>query len=125
MVLGHVHPRSDAVGSILTEDLKMDDPLGYEMYDVGSIANDISIDVTKLWRAAGPMDYLRIDYRFDAKTGRRWFLEFNLCCFLGIGGAICLAGREHGISQEDILGHVVEFGLSRQSGDRKHLQWVL
>ena len=35
MILGHVHPRSNAVGQILTEDLKMDDPLGYEMYDIG------------------------------------------------------------------------------------------
>lgn len=125
MVLGHVHPRSNAVGQILTEDLKMDDPLGYEMYDIGPVSKVVLEDAHRLWAAAGPMDYLRMDYRFDPTTGERAFLEFNVCCFLGESGAICLAGSEHGLSQADIVAHVVEFGLRRQSGDRQHLQWVL
>lgn len=125
IMLGIVHPRSNKTGSILTEDLKMDDPLGYRMYDAGSKTDDFFSDVIALWGAAGPMDYLRMDYRYDEFTGQRKFLEFNLCCYLGYSGAICLAGREHGLSQSDILGHAVEFGLRRQAGDRQHLQWIL
>ncbi|CAB3772827.1 hypothetical protein [Paraburkholderia solisilvae] len=125
IMLGFVHPRSDKPGSILTEDLKMNDPLGYEMYDLGGASGDIHDDMMALWAAAGPMDYLRMDYRYDAKTGKRRFLEFNLCCYLGLDGATCVAGADCGLTQSDILGHVVEFGLRRQGGSRKHLKWVL
>jgi D-alanine-D-alanine ligase len=125
MLLGFVHPRSDKPGSILTEDLKMNDPLGYELCDLGEAASGVHADMMALWSAAGPMDYLRMDYRYDPSTGQRWFLEFNLCCYVGVDGAICLAGAEHGLSQSDILGHAVEFGLRRQGGGRQHLQWVL
>lgn len=125
IMLGLVHPRSNQPGNILTEDLKMDDPLGYEVCDLGSTSGAIHADMMKLWAAAGPMDYLRMDYRYDPATGQRSFLEFNLCCYLGVEGAICLAGAQHGLTQSDILGHVVEFGLRRQGGGRQHLKWVL
>lgn len=125
IMLGFVHPRSNKPGNILTEDLKMNDPLGYEMCDLGGTSGDIHTDMMALWSAAGPMDYLRMDYRYDASTGERWFLEFNLCCYLGVDGAICIAGADCGLTQSDILGHVVEFGLRRQGGRRQHLKWVL
>jgi D-alanine-D-alanine ligase len=125
MLLGFVHPRSDKTGAILTEDLKLDDPLGYELYDAGRSKEQFSDDAATLWSAFGPIDYLRIDYRFDPKTGRRVFLEFNICCFIGSSGAICLAGAEKGLTQADILGHVIEYSLRRQSFGRQHLQWVL
>jgi len=125
IALGFVHPRSNKPGNILTEDLKINDPLGYELYDLGSASDDVHADVMALWSAAGPMDYLRMDYRYDPTTGERSFLEFNICCYIGVDGAICIAGADHGLTQSDILGHVVEFGLRRQSGFREHLKWVL
>lgn len=125
IMLGIVHPRSNKPGNILTEDLKMSDPLGYELYDPGATSSDFRTDLLALWSAAGPMDYLRMDYRYDPTTGQRSFLEFNICCYIGAGGAICLAGADHGLTQTDILGHVVEFGLRRQGGRRKHLEWIL
>ena len=91
-MLGLVAPGSDRPGGIITEDLKRDDPLGYAMFDPGPREPRISCaDVDALWRAAGPIDYLRMDYRFDPATGRRVFLEFNICCHIGRSGAICLA----------------------------------
>jgi D-alanine-D-alanine ligase len=125
LLLGFVHPRSDKPGNILTADLKMNDPMGYELRDLSTASNDIHADMMALWSAAGPMDYLRMDYRYDPDTGQRWFLEFNLCCYIGTDGAICIAGAGQGLSQSDILGHVVEFGLRRQRGSRQHLKWVL
>jgi D-alanine-D-alanine ligase len=125
VVLGFVHPASDKPNNILTEDLKRDDPLGYQIYDVGRYEQDFRDDAAALWDAAGPIDYLRIDYRFDPNSGRRVFLEFNICCYIGEAGAICLAAHRWGISQIDLLGHVVEYGLRRQSFGREHLEWVL
>ena len=112
--LGVVRPGSDKAGGIITEDLKRDDPLGYEMFDPGCHGPAFVGDVEALWRAVGPMDYLRLDYRFDPATGKRVFLEFNLCCHIGRSGAICLAARQWGLDQADVLGHVVEFSLQRQ-----------
>lgn len=122
-ILGYVHPRSDKREAILTEDLKMSDPLGYELTSIENRDGFVN-DIHALWRAAAPMDYLRMDYRYDARSGTRLFLEFNICCFLGQEGAICLAASQWHMTQNDVLGHVVEYSLLRQRGRRDHHEWV-
>ncbi len=119
VVLGLVAPGSDRLGGIITEDLKRDDPLGYALFDPGPAAQGFLADVDALWRAVGPIDYFRMDYRFDPAKGRRVFLEFNICCHIGRSGAICLAASQWGLSQADVLGHVVEFSLSRQRREQR------
>ena len=123
IMLGVVRPGSDRAGGIITEDLKRDDPLGYCLFDAGLAQAALRADVAALWDLAGPMDYCRLDYRFDPQTGRRVFLEFNICCHIGRSGAICLAAAEWGLSQADVLGHVVEFSLRRQANQRSS-SWV-
>jgi len=125
MVLGVVHPRSDKAGGIITEDLKRNDPLGYEMFDAGAQAATFGVDVGAMWATLGPMDYYRLDYRFDPETGKRTFLEFNICCYIGRNGAITLAGEQCGLSLPDILGHVMEASLQRQIRVPDVRQWVL
>jgi D-alanine-D-alanine ligase len=124
LLLGYVNPISDKRGNILTEDLKLNDPLGYQRFDVGLSTANFEADARALWSAAGPMDYLRMDYRFDPNTGSRTFLEFNLCCFIGSSGAICMSAAEWGLAQHDVLGHVVEYSLRRQRFGREQLEWV-
>ncbi len=114
LALGIVKPGSDKAGGIITEDLKRDDPLGYEMFEAGPAGAGFTADVQALWDAVGAVDYTRLDYRFDPGTGRRIFLEFNICCHIGRSGAICLAARQWGLDQADVLGHVVEYSLRRQ-----------
>lgn len=126
LVLGLVHSISDKKSHIVTEDLKRDDPLGYAMFEPGSeIAESFRGDAQVLWGALGPMDYLRMDYRFDSRTGRRVFLEFNLCCHIGRSGAICLAAGRLGASQADVIGHVAEFALRRHASRPNRKGWVL
>jgi D-alanine-D-alanine ligase len=129
IMLGIVRPRSDRVGGIITEDLKRDDPLGYEIFEPDAQNPDLlpalGADVSALWSAAGPMDYLRLDYRFDPKSGRRVFLEFNICCHIGRSGAICLAAAQWGLGQADLLGHVVEYSLRRQRPNQEARRWAL
>lgn len=119
IMLGVVEPGSDKVGGIITEDLKRGDPLGYAMFDAGAAEAGLRDDVARLWGATGPIDYLRLDYRFDPKTGQRVFLEFNICCHIGRSSAICLAAAQWGLDQADVLGHVVEFSLQRQAVNRE------
>ncbi len=123
IVLGFVHPRSNKAGGIVTEDLKRSDPLGYELFEAGPLESALRADVAALWMAAGPMDYFRLDYRFDPETGRRVFLEFNICCHIGRSGAICLAASQWGLSQTGLLGHVVEYSLRRQASTQGRQAW--
>lgn len=124
LVLGVVKPGSNKEGGIITEDLKRDDPLGYELYDDGALHGVLAADMRALWDAAGPMDYFRADYRFDPATGQRVFLEFNICCHIGRSGAVCLAASQWGLSQADVLGHVVEYSLKRQAGLKEGGGWA-
>lgn len=124
-VLGFVSPQSDKAGAILTADLKIDDRLGNRLVDVGESATAMHTDVSALWQGLGPIDYFRLDYRWDPETGRRWALEINICCYLGRHGAIGLAGKQWGYERRDILAHVIEHSLNRQSpqsGSPPHLQ---
>jgi D-alanine-D-alanine ligase len=124
IILPLVRPCSNRAGEIVTEDLKRDDPLGYQLFDAGAGYADFAGDAQKLWAAAGPIDYLRLDYRFDEKTGKRIFLEFNICCHIGRSGAICLAAAQHGLSQADLLGHIVEYALRRHRRAVETRKWV-
>ena len=109
VILGYVQPKSDKPGSIITEDLKLHDHLGYQLVSVQDMEQDIACDVRKIWSALGPMDYFRIDYRIDFETGERRILEMNICCHLGKSGSICLAAAEHGYSQEDLLKYIIAY----------------
>ena len=125
LILGHVAPRSDQPGAILTEALKVDDHLGNELIDVGDCAPAMEADVAALWQALGPIDYFRVDYRWDPVTGQRKVLEINICCYLGRQGALAMAGGQWGYSRRDLLAHVVEYSLARQKGARNHCRWIV
>ncbi len=125
LILGHVSPQSDQPGHILTEDLKTDDHLGNRLIEVGAAAAAMAADVAAIWQALGPIDYFRVDYRWDPETGARRILEINICCYLGRQGALAMAGREWGFSRRDLVAHVVEYSLRRQKGMRGQHQWIV
>nr|WP_294506881.1 hypothetical protein [uncultured Rhodopila sp.] len=126
LVLGHVVPRSDKIGNILTADLKTDDRLGNELVDVDdATAAAIEQDVQTVWSSLGPIDYFRLDYRWDPATGRRFLIEMNICCYLGIRGAIGLTAARLGYNRTQIVAHVVEYSLARQRDMFSHDRWVI
>jgi D-alanine-D-alanine ligase len=126
LLLGHVVPRSDKIGNILTADLKTDDRLGNELIDIdAATAAAIEQDVQTIWSSLGPIDYFRLDYRWDPATGRRFLIEMNICCYLGIRGAISMAGARFGYDRTQILAHLVEYSLARQRGMFAHDRWVV
>lgn len=125
VILGYVQPKSDKPGSIITEDLKLHDHLGYQLVSAQDMEQDIASDVRKIWSALGPMDYFRIDYRIDFETGERRILEMNICCHLGKSGSICLAAAEHGYSQADLLKYIIAYSMDRQKNLRQYGTWLI
>ncbi|WP_241003938.1 hypothetical protein [Magnetospirillum aberrantis] len=126
LVLGHVAPQSDEVGGILTESLKVDDHLGNRLVSLdAATAAAVEEDVATLWRNLGPIDYFRVDYRWNPATGTRTVLEINICCYFGRHGALALAGSQWGFSRRDLLAHVVEYSLARQHTTHSHYRWMI
>ncbi|WP_423232421.1 hypothetical protein PVA48_06655 [Akkermansia sp. JRP_AM1] len=120
-----MQPKSDKPGSIITEDLKLHDHLGYQIVSVHDLEQDIANDVQKVWDALGPMDYFRIDYRIDFEKGERRILEMNICCHLGKSGSICLAAAEHGYSQADLLKYIIGYSMNRQKNLCQYGTWLI
>lgn len=114
-VLGFVAPQSDRPGGVLTADLKIDDRLGNRLMEPEpDFAAAMHQDIAVIWRALGPIDYFRVDYRWNPETGGRRILEINICCYLGRGGAVCMTAAQHGFSRPDLLGHIVGHALGRR-----------
>jgi len=125
-MLGVVHVPSDKPNNILTEDLKLTDPLGYRMYDAPTqLLSTINTDAKRLWNALGPMDYFRLDYRLNPETGVRKFLEFNVCCYISEDGAFGLSSKNKNITADELLAHIISYSLIRQGGWRKYSQRIL
>jgi D-alanine-D-alanine ligase len=122
-VLGVYEPVSDKPGRILTHDLKLTDHLGYEELTLKE--EWVAGDVERLWRGLGPIDYFRVDYRFDPASGRRWFLELNVCCYIGECGPFGLAAERDGFTSDRLLEHIVAYSLRRQNGSRQRGERIL
>jgi D-alanine-D-alanine ligase len=68
-----------------------------------------------------PFDYIRMDFRLDTHRQQLFLLEFNLGCNLGSHAAIAQSARHVGISQADLINHLISYSLQRQAkgGDGK------
>jgi len=125
-ILGYVHPLSDEPGSILTESLKLDDRLGYALFEPPSVVrHQIAHHARALWNSLGPIDYFRLDYRLELASHELKLLEMNICCHFEEDSAIDLAASRQNISFEQLLRHIVRYSLLRQQRKREHFKWVL
>ncbi|WP_439813790.1 hypothetical protein [Zavarzinia sp. CC-PAN008] len=62
-----------------------------------------------------PFDYLRVDFRREAGTGRTFVMEVNIGCNLGSHAAIALAARTAGIEHPDLIARILTHSLTRQA----------
>ncbi len=124
-MLGVFHPPSDKPGNILTEDLKLTDPLGYHWYEPGDNGVHLMDDALKLWNSLGQIDYFRMDYRLNPNTGERKFIEFNICCYISEHGPFGLAAEKIGVSADALMNHIIAFSLWRQAGRRNYGKRIL
>ena len=122
-VLGSYHPRSDKPGNVLTHDLKLTDHLGYA--EVALDANWVTEDASNLCGALGPIDYLRLDYRYEPATGKRTLLEFNICCYIGKDGPFGLAAARDQITIDALLEHILAYSILRQGRRLNNSEGIL
>lgn len=84
-----------------------------------TVETDLSIvkEITKASQAIAqfirPFDYTRIDYMVG-DYGLK-FLEFNICCNLGVQSAFALSAQAAGVSYEDLIISILNESLSRQN----------
>lgn len=66
-----------------------------------------------LARKITPIDYFRADYMYDGKN--LCFLEFNVCCNLGVQSAFVLSAQKYGLEQEDLVLSILRESFRRQN----------
>jgi D-alanine-D-alanine ligase len=67
------------------------------------------------------LDYARFDFRYDEIEDKISLLEFNICSNLGSHSTICQSANYHGISQPQLIEHILKFSLQRQNVVRQQL----
>lgn len=120
LILGYVRPGSDKKEGIITGDLKLHDHLGYAWADDLSeqLRDAISEDVHTIWKALGPIDYFRLDYRIDETTGVRHLIEMNICCYIGKSGPFVMGAQRLGWTHGDLMKVILHYSLTRQLHSR-------
>ncbi len=70
----------------------------------------------QIFNEARPLDYSRVDFRVpvDPSNGPPMFLELNVCCNLGSHSAIARPAEHVGISQLELIAHILNFSFRRQ-----------
>lgn len=61
-----------------------------------------------------PFDFLRVDFRFDERTGIPHLLEFNICCGISPHSPFTMSAAGRGITYSDLLNHIIAYSLHRQ-----------
>lgn len=118
-ILGYVKPGSDKKEGILTGDLKLHDHLGYTWAELPrEIQEQIRGDVAVIWKALGPIDYFRLDYRIDLSTGIRKLIEMNICCYIGKSGPFAMGAQRLDLSHAQLLKAILYYSLQRQKNFR-------
>ena len=118
---------SSSRGRILTRDIKLqsDHDMDYQEVSNSETSRRLRSLAQRLYREIQPVDYLRIDFRYESETNCLWFLEFNICCDISSFGSFMAAAQRAGLSQQSVLSHILAFSVERQKSLRQHLQGVL
>lgn len=88
----------------------------------GGLQADLAALAARLAPHFSPFDYMRLDFRREAGSGRLLFLETNIACNLGSTAAIVQSARSVGLDQADVVEHVLCWSVRRQSLERRRLE---
>lgn len=78
-----------------------------------NVVDKIAIASTTISHYIRPIDYTRIDYIIDP-NGTIFFLEFNVCCNLGIQSAFMLSAKAEGMTHPQLIMKILNESLTRQ-----------
>lgn len=115
VILPPVREESTLKGNVVTygQKRKIDAGLTRTIETDSNIVNEIVSASQKIAQFIRPFDYTRIDYMVG-NSGLK-FLEFNICCNLGMQSAFALSAQSAGISYEELIVSIVHESLSRQN----------
>lgn len=61
-----------------------------------------------------PFDYLRVDFRLSADRRQLFLTEINIACNLASYAAVSQSAQHAGITQQEMLEHIISYSLARQ-----------
>lgn len=70
--------------------------------------------IKQLLTVITPFDYLRVDFRLSADRQHLFLTEVNIACNLASYAAVSQAAQYAGISQQNMLQHIMSYSLERQ-----------
>lgn len=70
--------------------------------------------VKQLLSIITPFDYLRVDFRLSADRQQLFLIEVNIACNLASYAAVSQAAQQVGMTQQDVLQHIISHSLARQ-----------
>lgn len=115
VVLPPVREESTLRGNVVTygQKRKVEAGLTRTIETNPKLTKEISDASQKIAHFIRPFDYARIDYMVGPLG--LTFLEFNICCNLGIQSAFVQSAQAIGISHEDLIISILQESLSRQN----------
>jgi len=70
--------------------------------------------INRLLSVVTPFDYLRVDFRLSEDRRHIFFTEVNIACNLASYAAVSQSAQQVGMSQRDVLQHILSHSLARQ-----------
>tara|TARA_R110002096_G_scaffold257381_1_gene451048 strand:+ start:412451 stop:413434 length:984 start_codon:yes stop_codon:yes gene_type:complete len=115
-VLGVIEVPTHETHNVLTSEEKLQDhgDMSYKIFENPDVQKTISRHATLLNEALTPIDYFRIDYRYDAKKNQLTTLELNVCCDISSFGSFAFAAAQNDLSQKDLVEKILQISLCRQ-----------
>lgn len=114
VILPPVREESTLKGNVVTygQKRKVEAGLTRTIEDDSNIVKEITDASQRIAQFIRPFDYTRIDYMVSNSELK--FLEFNICCNLGMQSAFVLSAQSAGISYEELILTILSESLSRQ-----------
>lgn len=116
-VLGVIEVPTNETHNVLTSYEKLQDhgDMSFKVFENPNIQKTVSRHAALLNEALTPIDYFRIDYRYDAKKNQLTTLEINVCCDISSFGSFAFAAAQNGLSQKDLVEKILQISLYRQN----------
>ncbi|MGD1847258.1 MAG: hypothetical protein ACFB10_17850 [Salibacteraceae bacterium] len=93
---------------------KREEGMSRRVLNNDSLYNELIEYSTKLFDSIRPIDYIRVDFKLDTEYSNPLFLEFNVCCNLSSTSAISLSASQIGLTQTELISHILQQSLTRQ-----------
>ncbi len=120
-VLGVIEVPTNEEFNLLTSREKLQDHDVSE-FENPRIAKIVKQHAKRLYSVLSPIDYFRIDYRYDDKTDKLVVLEINVCCDINSFGSFVFAAKNNGLSQKGLVRKILEISLNRQRDLLEHVR---